>query len=69
MAIFFKPDEYEIISQAYDALPEPKPSKDDFYTYVFEQKGIENVKAQDPAHVIRAAKGATDAREQRKHFR
>lgn len=68
MAIYFKPEETVIIEQVYETLPEPKPAKEDFFTYVFEQSGIENVKTQDPQHVIRAAVGASEKRDRRKSY-
>ena len=59
MAIFFTEEQLRATDQAYAAFPDPKPNQDDFYTYVF-HRGIENVKAQDPALVRVAAKALVD---------
>lgn len=69
MAIFFKPTDETAIYAAYLALPTPKPSLGDFKTYVFEHGGIEAVNTMDPATVAKAAHGASDAADRRKHWK
>lgn len=68
MAIFFSEAERAQVSQTYDALPEPKPSREDFYTYAFEQ-GVSRVCAKPASIVMRDVVGAADARDRRKRRR
>lgn len=69
MAIIIRDTDKPAIYAAYLALPTPKPSLGDFKTFVFEHGGIVVVNAMDPATVSKAAHGATDRRERRKHLR
>ena len=69
MAIIFKPSDEPRIFSTYLALPAPKPSRDDFEMFVFENGGIDAVEAMDLGSVAKAAHGATaraDARKYRK---
>lgn len=68
MALFFRPEDRAEIVRVYETLPDPKPSLDDFYTYVFETGGITSVKTRDLRLVSAAALGAEARADRRKYL-